>query len=121
MDELKASESDADSDSESNPKGGKWIIDVEPNTIVATNKVQPSELEELEEGEHLFHLQMWVKGDLLHFIVDRGSHKNLISVEVIKRLDLPMTLHLQPYPIDWLHQGIDLCVSQRCSLRHQDF
>jgi hypothetical protein len=71
--ELKESESKADSDSESNEKGGKRIIDVEPSATVTTTKVQPSELEELEEGECLFHSQMWVKGAPLHFIVDSGS------------------------------------------------
>jgi hypothetical protein len=114
--ELKASESEVDSDSESNPEGGKWIIDVEPSATVATTKVWPSEPEEPEEGECLFHSQMWVKGAPLHFIVDSGSQKNLISAEVIKWLDLPMTLHPQPYTIDWLRQGRDLCVSQQCHL-----
>ena len=94
--ELKASESEADSDFESNLEGGKQIIDAKPSATVATTKFQPSELEEPEEGEHLFHSQMWVKGDLLHFIVDRGSQKNFISAEVIKQLDLLMTLHWQP-------------------------
>jgi hypothetical protein len=56
------------------------------------------------------------KGAPLHFIVDSGSQKNLISIEVIKRLDLPMTPHPQPYTIGWLHQGRDLCVSQQCRL-----
>jgi hypothetical protein len=60
--EMKASESEVDSDSESNTEGGKWIIDVEPNAMVATTKVWPSEPEEPEEGERLFHSQMWVKG-----------------------------------------------------------
>jgi hypothetical protein len=59
---------------------------------------------------------MWVKGALLHFIVDSGSNKNLISAEVVKWLDLPMTLHLQPYTIGWLRQGRDLCVSQQYRL-----
>jgi hypothetical protein len=36
MAELKASESKADSDSESNPKGGNQIIDVEPSSTIAT-------------------------------------------------------------------------------------
>jgi len=45
MAELKASESEVDSDSESNPKGGKQIIDVEPSATIATTKVRPSELE----------------------------------------------------------------------------
>jgi hypothetical protein len=91
--ELKASESEADSDSESNPERGNWIIDVEPSATVATTKVQPREPEEPEEGECLFHSQMWVKGTLLHFIVDSGSQKNLISTEVIKQLDLSITPH----------------------------
>jgi hypothetical protein len=69
-----------------------------------------------EEGEHLFHSQMWVKGAPLHFIVDSGSQKNLISVEVIKQLEFPTTPHPQPYNIGWLNQGRDLHVSQQCHL-----
>jgi hypothetical protein len=63
--EMKASESEADSESESNPEIWKRIIDVEPSSTVATTKVQPSEPEEPEEGECLFHSQMWVKGTLV--------------------------------------------------------
>jgi hypothetical protein len=55
---------------------------------------------------------MWVKCTLLHFIVDSGSHKNLISAEVIKRLALLTMPHPQPYIIGWLHQGSDLYVNQ---------
>ena len=56
---------------------------------------------------------MWVKGTLLHFIVDSGSQKNLISAEVIKRLTLPTTSHPQPYTIGWIHQGSDVHISQQ--------
>jgi hypothetical protein len=59
---------------------------------------------------------MWAKGAPLHFIVDSGSHKNLISAKVVKQLDLPTTPHLQPYTISWLRQGRDFCVSQQCCL-----
>jgi hypothetical protein len=91
--EVKASDSDAGSDFESEPERGKRIIDAEPNATVSTTKVQPSEPDEPEKGERLFHSQMWVKGTPLHFIVDSGSQKNLISAEVIKRLALPTTPH----------------------------
>jgi hypothetical protein len=64
------------------------IIDVEPSAIVTTTKIQPSEPDEPKEGENLFHSQMWVKGIPLHFIIDSGSQKNLISVEVVKKLSL---------------------------------
>ena len=61
---------------------------------------------------------MWVKGTLLHFIVDSGSQKNLISVEVIEQLALPTTPHPQPYTIGWLRQGSDICVNQQCWLSY---
>jgi hypothetical protein len=70
--ELKASESDVGFDSESKPKRGRQIIDVEPNSTISTTKLQPGESDEPEEGDRLFHSQMWVKGTLLHFVVDSG-------------------------------------------------
>ena len=106
MAELKVSESDACSDSESEPdKGyekGKQIIDADPNATVATAKIQKNEPEDPEEEERLFHPQMWVKGSMLQFIVDSWSQKNLIFAEVVKRLGLPTTTHPQPYTIGWL-------------------
>jgi hypothetical protein len=70
---------------------------VEPSATVATTKLQPGEPDEPEEGEHLFHSQMWVKGTPLHFIIDSSSQKNLISAEVIKWLALLTIPHPQPY------------------------
>jgi hypothetical protein len=61
---------------------------------------------------------MWLKSTLLYFIVDSSSQKNLISAEVIKKLDLPTTQHPQLYTIIWLHQGIYLCISQLCLLAY---
>jgi hypothetical protein len=117
--EVKASESDVGFDSESEPERLRWIIDMEPNATIATTKLQHGEPDEPEEGERLFHSQMWVKGTPLHFIIDSGSQKNLISVEVIKRLALPTTPHPQTYTIGWLHQGSDLRVSQQCQMSYE--
>eukprot|EP00253_Pinus_taeda_P029996 PITA_29996 len=118
--ELKVSESDAGSDSKSEPdKGndkGKQIIVVDPNDTVATAKIQKNEPEDPEEEERLFHSQMWIRGSPLQFIVDSRSQKNLISKEVMKQLGLLTTSHPQPYTIRWLHQGRDLRVSQQCRL-----
>jgi hypothetical protein len=69
---LKASKSDVDSKYEY-PEVGKWINDVEPSASFSTTKVQPSKPEEPEERERFFHSQMWVKGALLHFIIDNNS------------------------------------------------
>jgi hypothetical protein len=74
---LKAYELDACSKFESEPdKGndrGKNIIDAEPNTTVATTKIQKEEPEDPKEAEHLFHSKMWIKGSSLQFIVDSRS------------------------------------------------
>jgi hypothetical protein len=86
---------------------------MEPSATISTTKLQPGELEEPEEGECLFHSQMWVKGTSLHFIINSGSQKNLILAEVIKWLALPTMSHPQPYTIGWLCQGSNLHVSQQ--------
>jgi hypothetical protein len=83
----------------------RQIIDADPTAIVTTAAIQPEEPTDPEEGECLFHSQMWVKGTPLHFIVDSGSQKNLILAEVIKQLGLSTTPHPQPYSIGWLRQG----------------
>jgi hypothetical protein len=116
--EVKAFESDASSDSESETERGRRIIDVKPGANVDTTKLQPGEPDKPEEGEHLFHSQMWVKGTSLHFIIDSSSQKNLISAKVIKQLSLLTTPHPQPYTIGWLCQGSDLRVSQQCRLSY---
>jgi hypothetical protein len=82
--EVKASESNAGSKYESERERGRWIIDMERSAIVATTKIYPGEPDDPEEGEHLFHSQISIKGTLLHFIIDSDSQNNLISVEVFK-------------------------------------
>jgi hypothetical protein len=116
--EVKAYESDVDYDSEPELERVRWIINTEPSATIATTKLQPGEPDEPEEGDNLFHSQMWVKCTPLHFIVDSGSQKNLISAEVIKWLALPTMSHSQPYTIGWLRQGSDLRVNQQCRLSY---
>ena len=95
MAELKAPESDAFSDPESEPeKGnekGKHIIDADPSAIFSTTKIQR---EDPEEGECLFHSQMWMKGSPLQFLVNIRSQKNVILAKVVKWLGLPAIAHL---------------------------
>jgi hypothetical protein len=116
--EVKASESDAGSYFESEPKNGRRIIDMKLSSTVTTTKLQPGELDKLEECERLFHSQMWVKGTSLQFFVDSGIQKNLLLAEVVKRLAVPKTPHPQPYTIRWLHQGSDLRINQQCRLSY---
>ena len=56
------------------------------------------------------------EGTPLHFVVDSGFQKNLISVEVIKILLLLTTPHLQLYSIGWLNQGQGIRITEQCLL-----
>jgi hypothetical protein len=112
--EVKASKSDVGSNSDSKPEREIWIIDVELSAIVSTTNLQPGEPDEPEEGECLFHSQLWVKGTPLHSIIYSSREKNIISAKVIKWLALQKMPHPQPYTIGWFFQGSDLRVSQQC-------
>jgi hypothetical protein len=112
--EIKDKEPNPDSKLDSKNTYKRQIIDADPTPIVMTTTIQREEPIDLEEGEHIFHSQMWVKGTPLHFIVDRGSKKNLILVEVKKQFGFLTTPHPQPYNIRWLHQVRELRVSQQC-------
>jgi hypothetical protein len=69
-----------------------------------------------ERKVNTFSLTYVCEGCCNSFIFDRGSQKNLISAEVAKWFNLPMTPHLHPYNIRWLLQGRDIRVSQQCHL-----
>jgi hypothetical protein len=52
---IKYLESNPWSEFDSYPEKEKKIIDVEPSAMVNTTNIQSNEIEEPEEGEHLFH------------------------------------------------------------------
>jgi hypothetical protein len=106
--EIKEKELKLDSVFDLDHNKGKGIIDTKPTSTITTTTIQPEEPKELEEGEHLFHSQLWVKVTPLHFIVDRRSYNNPNSFEVVKILKLPMIPHPQPYTIRWLSWGCNI-------------
>jgi hypothetical protein len=96
MAEMRDFDSDVCSNTKLEPKKGndrgKKIINADSNATISTTKIQKEESKDPEE-ERLFHSYMWVKGSPLQFIIDRGSQKNLISVEFMKGLGLPTTTY----------------------------
>ena len=73
MAEIKDKEMNPNSESDFENTGKGQIIDVDPTAIFTTAKIQSEEPTDPEEGEHIFHSHMWVKGTPLHFIVDSES------------------------------------------------
>jgi hypothetical protein len=56
--EIKDKELNPDSESDSKNTGRRQIIGVDPTSTISTTKIQSEELEDLEEGKHLFHSHM---------------------------------------------------------------
>jgi hypothetical protein len=81
---IKDKEPNPDLESDSKNTGKRHVIDADPTSIVMITTIQPEEPTDPEQGECLFHSQMWVEGTPLHFIFDSGIQKNLISTEVVK-------------------------------------
>jgi len=81
-------------------------------------KIKPEESKILEERGHLFDSQMCVTRTPLHFIVDCANQKNLIYVDVVKILKLPIMSHPQPYTIGLLSHGQDIHVIQQHRLSY---
>ena len=55
MADLKEKESEPVSDSNLEKNKGKQIMDTEPTSTIMIKTIQPKELDDPEEGEHLFH------------------------------------------------------------------
>jgi hypothetical protein len=47
-------------------------------------------------------------------IVDSGSTDNLISTEMVEKLELETTDHLNPYKVSWLQKGRQVNVTKQC-------
>ena len=88
MVEIKDKEPNPDSESDSENNGKRKIINTNSTSFAVTAKIQQEEPIDTEEGKHLFHSHMLVKGTSLHFIVDSGFQKNLFSKEVVNQLGL---------------------------------
>jgi hypothetical protein len=115
--EVKASESDAGSDSEPELERGRWIIDMEPSATVSTTKLQPGEPDEPEEGERLFHSQMWVKGTPLHFIIDSVARRTSSQQRSSSGWPCRQCRTHNPTPLDGSTKEA-ISISQQCRLSY---
>jgi hypothetical protein len=70
------------------------------------------------KGNASFTRRCGSRGTLIHFIVDNGSQKNLISTEFVKQDEPANDTTHNPTPSTRLHQGRDLYVSQQCRLSY---
>jgi hypothetical protein len=49
-------------------------------------------------------------------IIDSGSTDNLVSTEMVEKLELETTAHPNPYKVSWLQKGHQVMVSRQCKV-----
>jgi hypothetical protein len=47
-------------------------------------------------------------------IIDSGSTDNLLSMEMVEKLELETKAHLEPCKVSWLQKGHQVMVTKQC-------
>jgi hypothetical protein len=72
------------------------------------------EAENPAQRSRLFRTTCKTKDRLCKVIVDSGSTNNLISIEMVEKLELETIEHPIPYRVSWLQKGHQVNVTKQC-------
>jgi hypothetical protein len=72
------------------------------------------EVESTVQRTRLFRTACKTKDRVCKVIVDSGSTDNLVSTEMVEKLELEMTDHPSPYKVSWLQKGHQVSVTKQC-------
>jgi hypothetical protein len=72
------------------------------------------EMENSAQRNSLFRTACKTKDRVCKVIVDSGSTDNLISTEMVEKLELETTDHPSPYKVSWLQKGHQVSVTKQC-------
>jgi hypothetical protein len=91
--------------------------DVEGGRSLVMRKVlltPEKEVESSVQRTRLFRTACKTKGWACKVIVDSGSTDNLVSTEMVEKLELETTDHPSPYKVSWLQKGHQVNVTKQC-------
>jgi hypothetical protein len=72
------------------------------------------EVESLVQRTRIFRTACKTKDRVCKVIVDSGSMDNLISTEMVEKLEMEMIDHPSPYRVLWLQKGHQVTVTKQC-------
>jgi hypothetical protein len=72
------------------------------------------EVESSAQRTRLFRIASKTKDRVCKVIVDSGSMDNIVSTEMVEKLELEMTEHPSPYRVSWLQKGHQVTVTKQC-------
>jgi hypothetical protein len=75
---------------------------------------QDLETEKPVQRNNLFRTTCKTKDKVCKVIIDSGSTDNLVSTEMVEKLEMETTALLTPYKVSWLHKGHQVTVTKQC-------
>jgi hypothetical protein len=72
------------------------------------------EVENTAQRSRLFRTTCTARDKKCKVIVDSGSTDNLVSFEMVEKLELETTNHPSPYKVSWLQKGHQVSVTKQC-------
>jgi hypothetical protein len=73
-----------------------------------------AEVEKPVQRNNLFRTACKTKDRVCKVIIDSGSTDNLVSTEMVEKLELETTAHPKPYKVSWLQKGHQVMVTKQC-------
>ena len=64
--------------------------------------------------KNVFHTRCTSYGKVYLMIIDSGSFENLVSTEMVTKLNLKIVPHNEPYQLGWLQKDTKMRVTQCC-------
>ena len=58
-------------------------------------------------------------GKCCKLIIDNDNTNNLVSIEMVEKLELKQLKHPNPYKVSWLQKGHQLLVDEQCEVEFQ--
>jgi hypothetical protein len=89
--------------------------DAEDGTYLILRKVllKPElEIEKPMQRNRLFRKACKTKERVCKVIIDSGSTDNLVSTDMVEKLELEKTTHPKPYKVSWLQKGLQVMVTK---------
>jgi hypothetical protein len=83
--------------------------------LLKTNK----DVYEPTQRRSLFRTMCKSKGKCCKLVIDSGSMDNLVSIEMVEKINLKKTPHLTPYKVSWLQKGHQVLVNEQCKVEFQ--
>jgi hypothetical protein len=75
---------------------------------------QEPETEKPVQRNNLFRTTCKTKDRVCKVIIDSGSTDNLVSTEMVEKIELETTAHLTLYKVSWLQKGHQVTITQQC-------